>query len=153
MVATAAPRARVFQHPWRVAIVAIALFAVLNLVVLLLANADTSQPGTETLPETVESVTPGPATLTGLVDDVTVDLRDDLFGELVINGVVIPEDQVERTEQLGVVSFRPGTGKEFEKLRSGENTVIVYAWPRADARPEPLDSAPVRYSWRFRTAA
>jgi len=153
MVATAAPRARVFQHPWRVAIVAIALFAVLNLVVLLLANADTSQPGTETLPETVESVTPGSGALTGLVDDVTIDLRDDLIGDLVINGVVIPEDQVERTEELGIVSFRPGKGKELEKLRSGENTVVVYAWPRTDDRPEPLESAPVKYSWRFRAAA
>jgi len=152
-VADAATRPRAFRHPWRVAIVAIALFAVLNLVVILLANSDTSEPGTAAFPETVEAVTPGPAELTTLVDDVTVDLRDDMIGDLVINGRVIPEDQMERTEQLGIVSFRPGKGKELEKLNSGENTVVVYYWPIADDRPEPLESAPLRYSWRFRAAA
>jgi hypothetical protein len=152
-VADAAPRARVFQHPWRVAIVAIALFAVLNLGVWLLRESDTSEPGTATLPTYVESVSPGPGELTGLVDDVTVDLRDDLTGELEVDRIVIPEDQVDRTEELGIVTFRPGKGKEFEKLNSGENTVVVYAWPRGDERPEPLDTAPLRYSWTFRAAA
>jgi len=152
-VADAAPRARLFKHPWRVAIVAIALFAVLNLGVLLLANSDTDKPGTATLPESVESVSPGPGELTTLVDNVTVDLRDGLTGDLVINGHVIPEDQLERTPELGIVTFRPGKGKEIEKLNSGENTVIVYYWTLGTKRPEPLESARLRYSWRFRAAA
>ena len=153
VVADAAPRARAFRHPWRVAIVAIALFAVLNLVVILVANSDTSKPGTESLPVTVEAVSPAPGELTTLVDNVTVDLRDDMTGDLVINRLVIPEDQLERTPELGIVSFRPGNGKELTKLNSGENTVIVYYWPRTADRPEPLESAKLRYSWTFRAAA
>ncbi|MFI5046998.1 MAG: hypothetical protein ACHQIG_08030 [Acidimicrobiia bacterium] len=152
-MADAAPRARVFRHPWRVVIVAIALFAVLNLGVILLANSDTSKPGTQSLPVTVESVNPGPGELTGLVDDVTIDLRDDLTGDMVIDGITIPEDQLERTAELGIITFRPGKGKELTKLVSGENTVVVYYWPRTDDRPEPLETAPGRYSWRFRAAA
>jgi hypothetical protein len=152
-VADAAPRARPFRHPWRVTIVAVALFAVLNLGVILLANSDTSEPGTESLPESVEAVTPGPGELTTLVDDVAADLRDDVTGDLVINGITIPEDQLDRTDELGIVAFRPGKGKELTELQRGENTVVVYYWPRTDPRPEPLESAPLRYSWRFRAAA
>lgn len=153
-VADAARRKKLFEHPWRIAIIAIALFAVLNLVVILFSNADTSKPGSAALlPTFVESVHPDVGELTTLVDDVTVDLRDGLTGDLVLNGQVIPEDQLDRTPELGIVSFRPGKGKDLEQLSSGENTVIVYAWPRAAARPEPLESAPLRYSWRFRAAA
>ena len=35
----------------------------------------------------------------------------------------------------------------------GENTVIVYYWTLGTKRPEPLESARLRYSWRFRAAA
>ena len=142
-------RPKAIRHPWRVAIVAIALIAVLNLVVILLANTDTSVPGTENLPVTIESVSPASGELTGLVDDVTVDLRDDLTGVLVINGTEIPEDQLERTPELGIVTFRPGPDKEFTKLRAGENRVLVYYWPSTKDRP----ASPSVYSWRFRAAA
>lgn len=152
-VADAAPRARVFQHPWRVAIVAIALFAVVNLVVILLANSDTDAPGTKSLPDWVESINPGSGELTGLVDDVTIDLSDDLTGDMVLNGQVVPEDQLDRTTELGILSFRPGKGKDIQKLPAGTNSVVVYAWPRGDDRPEPLDTAPLVYSWTFRAAA
>jgi hypothetical protein len=153
VVAAAAPRARLFQHPWRVAIVAIALFAVLNLAVIFFANTDTSAPGTKSLPTFVESVNPGPGELTGLVDDVTIDLRDNLTGDMVLNQTLIPERDLDRTPQLGILSFRPGKGKTFAQLQSGENDVVVYAWPRGDKKPDPIESAPLRYSWRFRAAA
>ena len=127
----------------------------LNLVVILLANADTSVPGTKSLPVTIESVSPAPGELTGLVDDVTVDLRDDLTGVLTINNTVIPEDQLERTPELGIVTFRPGRDQELTKLAAGENTVVVHYWPSAKGSPQdppPAEQQSV-YSWRFRAAA
>jgi hypothetical protein len=142
-------RPKAIRHPWRVAIVAIALIAVLNLVVILLANTDTSVPGTKDLPVTIESVSPAPGEITGLIDDVTVDLRDDLTGVLVIDGIEIPEDQLERTPELGIVTFRPGPGKELTQFRGGTNTVVVYYWPSTKDRP----AHPSVHSWSFRAAA
>jgi len=132
-----------------VAIVAIALIAVLNLGVVLVMESDTTAPGSEALPGVVESITPESGEITGLVDDVSVDLRDDLTGVLVIDGVEIPEDQLSRVEELGVVTFRPGPDQEFRRFRAGENTVVVRYWPRGEPRPD----QPASYSWRFRAAA
>jgi hypothetical protein len=147
-VATTARR-RVFEHPWRVAIVAVVLLIVLNLGIVLLANADTSPGGKQELPSAVESINPERGQLTGLVDNVTVDLADNLQGELIVDGVQIPDDQLDTIPQLGVITFRPGPGKDLTRLLTGENTVVVHYWPRGDSRPE----NPASYSWRFRAAA
>jgi len=139
-----------FQHPGRVAVVVIALLIVVNLAIVLLANADTSPGGGKPdLPAAIESISPERGELTGLVDDVTVDLRDDLQGELLIDSVRIPEDQLDTIEQLGRISFRPGPGKEFTRFLAGDNTVVVRYWPRGEPRPE----VPPSFSWRFRAAA
>jgi hypothetical protein len=142
-------RRRAVRHPWRVAIVVIALLAVLNLGIVLLANSDTSTPGSDALPDTVQSITPESGELTGLVDDVTVDLADDLTGVLVIDGVEIPEDQLDRVRELGIITFRPGPGKDLTRFRAGDNTVVVKYWDQAKDRP----ANPGQFSWSFRAAA
>jgi hypothetical protein len=138
-----------FEHPGRVAIIVVALLIVVNLAIVLLANADTSPGGKAELPAAIESISPERGELTGLVDDITVDLRDDLQGELFVDAIRIPEDQLDNIEQLGVISFRPGPGKEITRLRTGENTVVVHYWPRGEPRPD----VPGSFSWRFRAAA
>jgi len=143
-------RGKAIRHPWRVAIVAIGLVAVLNLAVIVLASSETSTPDAESLTVTVEAISPGRGELTTLVDDVTVDLRNDLTGALVIDGIEIPEDQVDAVVDLGILTFRPGPDQELTKLRSGDNTVVVRCWPRTRDRPA---DPPTCYSWRFRAAA
>jgi len=146
-----AKRERLFRHPGRVALVAIALLVVVNLAVVLGHNADTSPASSSRgeLPATIESISPQRGELTGLIDDITVDLDDSYTGVLLVDGREIPEDQLDRIEQLGVISFRPGPGKEITRLATGENTVVVYYWPRTDPRP----AKPFVFSWRFRAAA
>jgi hypothetical protein len=143
------PRAPLFRHPGRVAIVAIALILVLNLGIVLLATSDTTPGGQRALPNDVESISPERGQLTGPIDDVTVDLLDNLTGVLVIDGVEIPEDQLDRVPELGIVSFRPGPGKDITRFRAGDNTVSVLYWPRTKSRP----ANPPRFGWRFRAAA
>ena len=63
--------------------VVIALLVVLNLGIVLLDNADTAR-RVSPLPATVESVSPGPASIAGPVDTITVDLDDSLTGVLLI---------------------------------------------------------------------
>jgi hypothetical protein len=143
------PSRPLFRHPWRVVILAVGLLAILNLGIVLLANADTTPGGTAALPTDIQSISPENGALASLVDDVTVDLADRYTGVLVIDGVEIPEDQLNIVAELGVITFRPGPDKDISRFRAGENTVDVLYWPRTKERP----AKPFRYSWRFKAAA
>jgi hypothetical protein len=149
--APAPARRRLFQHPGRVAIIAITVLVALNLGIVLLNESDTSQTGPKALPVDIEAVSPLPGQLTGLVDTVTVDLADRYTGVLLIDGVEIPEDQLDRVQGIQTVSFRPGPGKEISQFRAGDNTVTVKYW---DGR---LQDRPAKglysYSWTFRASA
>ncbi len=138
------------QHPGRVAIVLGVVLLVLNLGVILLATADTSEKGRRPLPNDIESINPERGELTGLVDTVTVNLRDDMTGVLVVDGIEIPEDQLDRVVGLQVVSFRPGPGKEIPRFRAGDNTVLVRYW-RGRLQDRPAD--PFTFGWSFRASA
>jgi hypothetical protein len=142
-------RPPLFRHPGRVVIVAVGLLVVLNLGIILVANSDTSVKGRAALPNDIESISPERGEIASLVDDVTVDLRDNLTGVLVVDGVEIPEDQLKRIDELGVITFRPGPNKELSRYRAGDNTVVVLYWPRTKARP----ANPASFGWRFRAAA
>ncbi|MFI5053580.1 MAG: hypothetical protein ACHQDE_04395, partial [Acidimicrobiia bacterium] len=145
-----ARRRGIFQHPGRVAVVVIALLLVLNLGIVLLNNSDTSPEGRVPLPVTIESISPERGELTSLIDTITVDLRNDLTGVLVVDGIEIPEDQLERVKELGEVSFRPGPDKAITKLRTGSNEVVVKYWSqKLTKRPE----NPPSFGWSFRASA
>lgn len=145
--AAARPRKRLFKHPGRVAVVAVTLLVVANLGVFLLNQSDTSAPGRETLPPDIEAVSPNPGDITGLVDSVSVDLADRYTGVLVIDGVEIPEDQLQRVPGIQTISFRPGPGKEITAFRPGQNTVVVKYWNgRLVDRPA---HGLFSYSWSF----
>ena len=143
----APPRRRILEHPGRVAIVVVALLVVLNLAIFLVASSDTTT-GERTLPAAIDGVRPEPGTVARLQDSVTADLRDGLTGVLVINGLEIPEDQLERNDPLGVVTFRPGPDKDFARWEPGDVAVQVLSWRATDERPPDPDS----YSWSFRAS-
>jgi len=147
---TSPGKRKLFRHPGRVAIVVVALVVVLNLGIVLLHNSDTSPGGREALPVAVQSISPERGEITSLVDTITVDLQDDLTGELFVNGQLIPDDQVERVPELGQLSFRPGADKDITHFRVGTNTVLVKYWSRK------LDVAPAdaqSFGWSFQAAA
>jgi len=148
--ATPIPRRKVFQHPWRVAIVLLGLLAVVNLL-LILSNSSDSTPGgsARPLPPAIDSITPERGELTGLVANVEVDLRNDLTGDLVVDGYTIPENELDRVAELGQISFRPGPDKAISRFRVGENEVVVHYWPRTRARP----AHPLSFGWTFRASA
>jgi len=137
------------RHPWRVITVAVGLLVVLNLAFLVGRSSDTSEPGTEGLPSTVESVRPDPGTQADRRIAVTADLRDDLTGVLVIDGQRIPEDQLEYSLPQGIITFRPGSDKDLEAFEAGEHTVQVLYWEQTEDEPPDPES----YGWRFRATA
>jgi hypothetical protein len=143
-------RRRLFKHPGRVAIVAVTLLVTFNLGIYLLNEADTSPTGETALPVDIQAVNPQPNQITGLVDDVTVDLADQYTGVLVIDGIEIPEDQLTRVVGIQTVSFRPGPDKVISRFRAGENQVVVKYWEgRLVDRPGKTYS----FSWSFRASA
>jgi hypothetical protein len=145
---TAAPpaRRRLFKHPGRVAVVAITLLVVFNLAIVLFNESDTSPQGEKALPVDIEAVKPEPNQITGLIDDVTVDLADRYSGVLVVDGIEIPEDQLDRVTGIQTVSFRPGPDKVIGRFRAGENTVTVKYW---DGRLQDRPARPYSFSWSF----
>ena len=129
-------------------IVGAVVIIVLNLAIFGLDSSDTSPEG-RTLPSTLDSVTPSPGELVRLQDTIGADLRDDLTGVLLLDGVEIPEDQLERVVPLAVVTFRPGKDQDLESFEAGEHTLTVLYWEQGKERPAKPDS----YSWSFRAGA
>jgi hypothetical protein len=66
--------------------------------------------------------------------NVGIDLLAGWDGVLVINGVIIPEDQLQVTPEIGLIEFTPGDGKAVEALQPGQNCVSAVIWKIADGR-------------------
>jgi hypothetical protein len=137
---------RRIRHPWRVAIVTLGLLLVANLLVYVGFSADTTNK-VRVLPSDVANVQPDPGSQVRVQDTVSVDLRDDLTGVLVVDGVELPENEVARIPSLGEISFRPGKGQVFERLEPGVHNVTVVYWPQVKPRSDGTQS----FTWSFRT--
>jgi hypothetical protein len=141
---------RLVEHPGRVAIVIGTLAVVVSLGIVLLKNSDTDTRRERIFPTAVETVSPRPGELVRLQDTITADLRDGLVGVLEIDGIPIPDDQLEIVGPLSQISFRPGPGKEFSRFEPGEHTATVRYWA-GRLRDPPAKTG--SYSWRFRAGA
>ena len=143
-----APPRKAFEHPGRFAIVAIGLMIVASLALFVGMESDTS-PSTDpdALPSEIRSTHPEAGTLNKPQQSVSVALRDDLTGVLVIDGIEIPEDQLDRPTQSTML-FQPGPDKEFTRFATGPHVVEVVFWPSIRSR----DDAQT-YRFGFRTTA
>jgi hypothetical protein len=65
---------------------------------------------------------------------VGIDLVTGWDAALVVNGVEIPEDQLVRTPEIGLVEFTPGEGRAVDQLDGGQNCVTATIWSLADGR-------------------
>jgi hypothetical protein len=60
--------------------------------------------------------------------EIGIDLAAGWTGELNINGVPIPDDQIRRNDPLNQLFFSPGEGKEIEQLGAGRVFVVASIW-------------------------
>ena len=67
-------------------------------------------------------------------EPVGIDLAAGYDGTLAVNGVPIPDDQLQRVPQLNLVQFQPGPGKEIEQFPPGQNCVVATFW-RSETGP------------------
>lgn len=96
----------------------------------------------------VEDLVPGRnATAVPRQTRIGVDLAPTWTGVLLVNGLEIPEDQLDRNAPLNQFFFQPGEGKEIERLSAGRVVATAIIW-----RPtlgETRDSGSRSFSWTF----
>jgi hypothetical protein len=80
----------------------------------------------------IELRTPAPESKILQQGQVGVDLAPGYEGRLTVNGVPLPDDEVQAVPQLGQINFQPGPGKAFEQWPAGRNRVQVIFWRTAD---------------------
>lgn len=80
---------------------------------------------------------------------IGIDLAPGWTGVLRINGLEIPEDQLDRNDPLNQIFFTPGVGKDIEQLRPGR--VVVHALIWRGGFGETRDQART-VTWQFRVA-
>ncbi|MEY2570207.1 MAG: hypothetical protein QOE63_557 [Acidimicrobiaceae bacterium] len=93
----------------------------------------------------VELLTPPDgSTLVNQQAQVGIDLTADYGANLQLNGVLIPENQLERHPELNSVYFRPGPDQIIKVLPAGRNTVTAILF-RVDGTPTSTPSI----TWTF----
>jgi hypothetical protein len=153
----AAPRTKppLFRHPKRVAIVGGGLFVVAALIAGAIGSADTSNLlSSERQPKAVQGFSPPQGAIVPPNTPITVDLQDDLIGDLTICGpnptdcTPIPFDQVRFVPGLGQITFKPSENTDVTEYPTGPVTV------RVDYRLQGSQGAePGSYTWSFLSKA
>jgi hypothetical protein len=91
----------------RILIVGVGVILVVNFLVFAARDSGHNTAG-PVLPQEVQQLVPGPGEVIRPQETVGADLRDDLQGQLYINGQPVPTDQQVGDPGLGIVTFRPG---------------------------------------------
>ena len=84
--------------------------------------------------EYVEALIPDRNSQVPQQSPVGIDLVTGWTGVLVVNGVEIPEDELNVTQELGLVQFTPADGRAVEQLEGGQNCVTAIVWPLSEGR-------------------
>ncbi len=102
------------------ALLGIALAAIIGGSIFLIPAGNPEQ-----LPDAVERYAPGDGDLAINPVKVMIDLKPNYEARFVIDGVPIPQDQVNSIFETGRHEFEPGEGKVIERWTPGEHTVVV----------------------------
>lgn len=93
-------------------------------------------------PAAIESVSPGCNASALQLDVVSVDLAPGYEGELTINDIAVP---VRVVSSLNLIEYRPGAGREIERLQAQTNRARVTYWRSSVGRDQSAS-----YAWSFR---
>lgn len=121
-------------------VLAVALVAIVGGAILFIPSGDP-----ETLPAAVETYAPRDGDLVAQPVRVVVDLLANYSAVFVIDGITIPDDQVDSIPATGRYQFEAGDGKAIERWEGGEHTVVV----SYTGGPNDIDVGTV--VWTFRT--
>lgn len=109
-------------------LLAVALLAIIGASILFIPSGDP-----EKLPAAVESYSPREGDIVANPIKVVIDLLPTYEAEFVIDGVSIPQDEVDSIVATGRHQFTPGEGKSIERWSPGSHTVVV-SWTGGPSR-------------------
>ncbi len=96
-------------------------------------------------PAAVEAVSPEGGNLDLRQVTISADLAAGYTGYLTIDGVEVPEDDLQRVDALNSVTLRPQPGSDYEELQPGSHCAGVVYWRIGRPRDESNT-----YRWCFR---
>jgi hypothetical protein len=143
----------------RVAIVGGGVLVAAN--VFVFAGLGNDEGGDPVVPTQIERLYPNPGEVIRPQETVGADLRNEFQGELSVNGIDIPRDQLSGDPNLGMVTFRPGCegsqntaeGAEcvVREFDPGSYTAQVEFWPRTKTAEEArADGQYGSHRWQFK---
>jgi len=127
-------------------ITALLLFAVGLLIWVSRFTADPDPPAGGRIDSAVEALVPGDGDAALRQSAIGVDLEPGWTAVLAVDGVQIPEDQLQRNEPLNQVGFTPGEGQEIEELDPGPHRASARIWRPATQTQE--EGRTVNWSFR-----
>lgn len=137
-----APR-RPRPHRLRVAVMTLIAAAAVGGLVFVAAESDTGPPN-PVRPAEVEYVTPEGGNLDLRQVTIAADLAPGYTGYLELDGVEVPEDDLQRVAALNQIILKPGPDSDYAELRPGSHcATVVY---RRIAQP---DERARSYRWCF----
>ena len=95
-------------------------------------------------PPVVKTVSPEPGSTQLRQTEIFVELSTSYQGRLIVNGTLIPEDQLLTVQGLNRISFTPAKDREIEALPAGTNCAVIRFDPIPGAAGEPGS-----YRWCF----
>ena len=107
-----------------------ALLAVVVVAVWYLATRSSGSDGSPEA-QVIEALVPGEAEATLQQGEVGIDLLTGWDASLTVDGIALPEGELDKLEDLGIVTYTPGPGKAVEFWRAGQNCVSATFWQRA----------------------
>jgi hypothetical protein len=123
------------------AMLGVALAVVIGGAILLVPGGEPQE-----LPQAVEKYAPQDGDLVTQPIKVVLDLTANYAASFVIDGILIPEEDVDSIVATGRHQFEPAPGKAIERWTPGEHTVVA-TWMGG---PGSLDSGTV--VWTFRVS-
>lgn len=97
-------------------------------------------------PDVVEQLVPSEGTEALQQAEIGIDLAPGYEGGLILNGTVIPTDELRLVPQQNQVFFAPGPDRTFEVLPSGRNCVTAVVWKTSEGRGTPSE---LSFQWCF----
>jgi hypothetical protein len=76
----------------------------------------------------IESTTPADGDNIPQQGTITIDLQSGWDGSLNIDQVNIPDNQLIKVPEQGLITFQPGAGKALEYFPAGQNCAILTYW-------------------------
>jgi hypothetical protein len=138
------------EHPARVAVVVVIAVVAVNAAIFG-ALAQRNGPATKQRPQAIQDLFPQESELQVPQQAVGADLIDTYTGQLILDGHVIPQDQITGDPTLGQVIFEPGPDKDLRELRKGTHNAVIEYWPKEirDADQARAKKLLGSYSWSF----